>query len=104
MAVLLLKAKHGSGYVPPACTGVFDRRPLPRPVRVDWIERLVAEDHRRLRRRPLYCPDISTTRGQMATFIVEDIQPAVGDRMKQRSRVLVSCLTAASLAAQRPSR
>ena len=33
MAVFLLKSEHGSAYVPPPCTGVFDGRPLPEHVR-----------------------------------------------------------------------
>ena len=29
MAIFLLKAKYGSAYVPPTCTGVFDDVPCP---------------------------------------------------------------------------
>ena len=31
--VFLLKAKHGSSYTPPACTGIFSDVPCPSPVR-----------------------------------------------------------------------
>ena len=42
MAVFLLKAKHGSTYVPPACTGDFADVACPSPF-ADWIEQLAAE-------------------------------------------------------------
>ena len=70
MAVLLLKAKHGSGHLPPACVGLFDDVPCPSPF-ADWIEQLYAEgitggcsvDP------ALYCPADATTRGQAAAFL-----------------------------------
>ena len=42
MAVFLLKAEHGSAYVPPACTGDFDDVACPSTF-ADWIEQLAAE-------------------------------------------------------------
>ena len=42
MAVFLLKAEHGSAYLPPPCTGVFSDTPCPGPF-TDWVERLAAE-------------------------------------------------------------
>ena len=45
MAVFLLRAKHGSSYVPPACTGLFadvSCAPPKHPF-VDWIEQLARE-------------------------------------------------------------
>ena len=42
MAVFLLKAKHGSAYVPPPCDGDFADVPCPSPF-ADWIEQLAAE-------------------------------------------------------------
>ena len=47
MAVFLLKAEHGLGYTPPACTGQFADVPCPSTF-ADWIEQLAAEgDHGR---------------------------------------------------------
>ncbi len=73
MAVFLLKTKYGSTYVPPACTGVFDDVPCPGGAAVDFIERLAAEQITGgcQASPPLYCPDNSSTRGQMAVFIVK---------------------------------
>ncbi len=73
MAVFLLKTKYGSSYVPPACTGVFDDVPCPGAPAVDFIERLAAEQITGgcSAMPPLYCPDNSSTRGQMAVFITK---------------------------------
>ena len=73
MAVFLLKSKYGSGYVPPACTGVFDDVPCPGAAAVDFIERLAAEQITGgcSVSPPLYCPDTSSSRGQMAVFITK---------------------------------
>ncbi len=73
MAVFLLKTKYGSTYVPPACTGVFDDVACPGGAAVDFIERLAAEQITGgcSAMPPLYCPDNSSTRGQMAVFIVK---------------------------------
>ena len=44
MAVLLLKAEHGSGYVPPSCAGIFADVPCTPGVGFpDWIEELASE-------------------------------------------------------------
>ena len=73
MAVFLLKTKYGSSYVPPACAGVFDDVPCPGAPAVDFIERLAAENITGgcSVSPPLYCPDNSSTRGQMAVFITK---------------------------------
>ncbi len=73
MAVFLLKTKYGSTYVPPTCTGVFDDVACPGGGAVDFIERLAAEQITGgcSVMPPLYCPDNSSTRGQMAVFIVK---------------------------------
>ena len=42
MAVFLLKTKYGSGYTPPACTGVFPDVACPSQF-ADWIEQLAEE-------------------------------------------------------------
>ncbi len=73
MAVFLLKTKYGSSYVPPVCTGVFDDVACPGAPAVDFIEELSAEDITGgcSAMPPLYCPDGTSTRGQMAVFITK---------------------------------
>jgi len=75
MAVFLLRAEHGSSFLPPACAGIFqDVECTPAPAfAVDWIERLYAEGVTGgCNSNPrLYCPDNPNTRGQMAVFLVE---------------------------------
>jgi streptogramin lyase len=70
MAVFLLKAEHGSTYVPPACTHVFADVPCPSPF-ADWVERLAAEGITGGCGGGNYCPDSPNTRGQMAVFLVK---------------------------------
>jgi len=72
MAAFLLKAEHGAGYAPPACSGLFQDVACPSPFAA-WIETLFAE---RITggcqaSPPLYCPDSPNTRGQMAVFLVK---------------------------------
>jgi hypothetical protein len=70
MAVFLLKAEHGSSYVPPACTppGQFADVPCPGQF-TDWIEQLAAENITGGCGGSNYCPQNPNTRGQMAVFI-----------------------------------
>jgi hypothetical protein len=70
MAVFLLKAKHGSDYEPPSCTGIFDDVPCP-GVFADWIERLFAEGITGGCGPGRYCPDSPVTREQMAVFLLK---------------------------------
>ena len=70
MAVFLLKAKHGSGYVPPPCDGDFDDVTCPSQF-ADWIEQLAAEQITGGCGGNNYCPLNNNTRGQMAVFIVK---------------------------------
>ena len=72
MAVFLLKAKYGSSYVPPECTGVFPDVPCPSQF-ADWIEQLAEEKITGGCGGGNYCPLNNNTRGQMAVFIVEDV-------------------------------
>ena len=71
MAVFLLKSKHGSAYVPPPCTGVFNDVPCPAGFAVDWIEQLAAEAITGGCGGGNYCPADPNTRGQMAVFLVK---------------------------------
>jgi hypothetical protein len=70
MAVFLLKASHGSSYVPPPCAGVFDDVACPSQF-ADWIEQLAAEQITGGCGGNNYCPLNNNTRGQMAVFIVK---------------------------------
>jgi hypothetical protein len=69
MAAFLLKAKYGSAYAPPACTGVFDDVPCP-SLFADWIEQLADELITSGCGGDNYCPLNPNTRGQMAVFVV----------------------------------
>jgi hypothetical protein len=72
MAVFLLRAKHGSGYVPPAPIGaMFLDVPGAHPF-ARWIEQLAREGVTGgCSSSPAqYCPDAPVTRGQMAVFLV----------------------------------
>jgi hypothetical protein len=70
MAVFLLKSKHGTSYVPPNATGVFNDVPV--GYWADkWIEQLAAENITGGCATGLYCPDDPVTRAQMAVFLVK---------------------------------
>jgi S-layer homology domain len=77
MAVFVLVAKEGTGYVPPACaTPVFADVPATNPF-CRWIEELA--------RRAVvsgcgggnYCPSSAVTREQMAVFVLRTLEPAL---------------------------
>jgi len=73
MAVFLLKAEHGSAYVPPACAAnptVFADVVCP-SLYADWIEQLAAEGVTAGCGGANYCPDASVTRKQMAVFLLK---------------------------------
>ena len=70
MAVFLLKAEHGSGYVPPDCAGIFADVPCPSTF-ANWIEQLAAENITGGCGGGNYCPLSNNTRGQMAVFITK---------------------------------
>jgi hypothetical protein len=70
MAVFLLKAEHGSTYLPPSCTGVFADVPCP-SLFADWIEQLAAEMITGGCGGGNFCPTNPNTRGQMAVFITK---------------------------------
>jgi RHS repeat-associated protein len=77
MAVFLVKAAAGPGYVPPACTGIFADVPCPSQF-ADWIEELY---HRGITAgcavSPLrYCPDSSVSNTQMAIFLLRSKEGA----------------------------
>ena len=70
MAVFLLKAEHGSAYVPPLCATVFPDVPCPSTF-ADWIEQLASESITGGCGSGNYCPGNPNTRGQMAVFITK---------------------------------
>ena len=72
MAVFLLKAKHGSNYVPPTATGAFQDVPA-NYWAASWIEQLAAEGITGgcSTSPKLYCPNTPVTRDQMAVFLVK---------------------------------
>jgi len=70
MAVFLLKAEHGSSYVPPDCAGAFLDVACPSPF-ANWIEQLATENVTGGCGNGNYCPLASNTRGQMAVFITK---------------------------------
>jgi hypothetical protein len=68
MAAFLLKARHGSGYVPPPAQGIFADVPASDPF-APWIEELAAEGVTAGCGGGDYCPNAPNTRGQMAVFL-----------------------------------
>lgn len=69
LAVLLLKAKHGAGYRPPAATGIFSDVPYLDPY-APWIEQLSREGITSGCGSSTFCPSKLASRGEMALFLV----------------------------------
>jgi CSLREA domain-containing protein len=70
MAVFLLKAEHGSSYVPPNCAGIFDDVLCPSQF-ANWIEQLFAEGITAGCGNDNYCPNNPVRRDQMAVFLLK---------------------------------
>ena len=78
MAVFLLRAEHGGAYVPPLPSGNVFYDVHVNDFAADWIEQLYAEGVTAgcappspgTGNLPLYCPNASVTRGQMAVFLL----------------------------------
>jgi hypothetical protein len=72
MAVFLLKALIGSGYTPPACTGIFGDVACPSQF-ADWVETLYNRGITAgCSTSPLlYCPAAPNVREQMAVFLTK---------------------------------
>jgi carboxypeptidase T len=70
MAVFLVVAEHGVGYIPPPPNGIFGDVPINNPF-APWIEELYNEGITAgCSATPLlYCPSNPVTRGQMAVFL-----------------------------------
>jgi len=73
MAVFLLKAEHGSDYVPSTCTGIYTDVACPSSF-ADWIEQLATEGVTTGCGGGNYCPDATVTRAQMAVFLLKTSQ------------------------------
>lgn len=70
MAVFLVRAKHGTSYVPPKATGIFHDVPI-NYWAADWIEEIAAEGVSGGCGNGNYCPTAAVTRDQMAVFLVK---------------------------------
>jgi hypothetical protein len=70
MAVFLLRAKYGSGYLPPAASGTVFVDVLASHWAGSWIEQLVSEGITAGCSTGLYCPIQAVTRDQMAVFLI----------------------------------
>ncbi len=70
MAVFLLKAKHGPGFLPPDCAGVFPDVPCDSPF-AKWVEQLAAEGVTAGCGGGNYCPADPVRRDQMAVFLLK---------------------------------
>jgi hypothetical protein len=69
MAVILLKARHGSGFVPPPATGIFPDVPAGHWA-AQWIEELARSGITSGCGGGNYCPSAPITRAQMAVFLL----------------------------------
>ncbi len=97
MAPFLLKAKHGSSYVPPACTGIFDDVPCP-SLFADWIEQLNAEEHHgRAAAEPPTARSTTPPAARWPCSSSKTFSPSVGELMKRLA--LLFWAAAAPLAA-----
>jgi hypothetical protein len=77
MAVFVLVAKEGAGYVPPACTTpIFNDVPASSPF-CRWIEELARRGVVSGCGGGNYCPTASVTREQMAVFVLRALDPAL---------------------------
>jgi hypothetical protein len=69
MAIFLLRAKHGSSYMPPPATGTVFADVPSHAFAAAWIEQLVAEGITGGCGGGNYCPNNPVTRSQMAIFL-----------------------------------
>ncbi len=68
VAVLLLRLKHGAGYIPPAAVGLFDDVPTGLP-QADWIEQLAGEGISQGCDADNFCPFQALTRDQLGVLL-----------------------------------
>jgi hypothetical protein len=70
MAIFLLRAKHGSSYIPPTATGTMFADVPANAFAASWIEQLANEGITSGCGGGNFCPNNSVTRAQMAVFLV----------------------------------
>ena len=70
MAIFLLRAKHGSGYVPPAASGTVFSDVSATYWAAAWIEQLASEGITGGCGSGSYCPEGIVSRDQMAIFLL----------------------------------
>ncbi|MCG6964784.1 MAG: carboxypeptidase regulatory-like domain-containing protein [Acidobacteria bacterium] len=75
MAVFLLKSKEGRYYTPPPAVGIFDDVPAGNGF-APWVEELAARGITSGCNAdpPLFCPNASLTRNQMAKFLLRTLE------------------------------
>jgi hypothetical protein len=73
MAILLLRGKYGSSYVPPATTNMWPDVPSTYWA-ANWCDRLGVEGISSGCGNGLYCPDLFVTRAQMAVLVQRTFQ------------------------------
>jgi len=69
-AVLLLRARHGVGYAPAPCVGLFSDLPCPGPF-TDWVESLFREAISGGCGGGRFCPDVELSRQQLAALLLK---------------------------------
>jgi uncharacterized protein (DUF1800 family) len=84
MAAFLLKVYHGTGYAPPAATGVFSDVPISMPL-APWIEEVARLYVTVGCGGTSYCPNSSVTRGQMAVFMAKTFHRPEGTRFLEQA-------------------
>jgi uncharacterized protein (DUF1800 family) len=84
MGVFLLKIYHGTGYAPPAATGVFSDVPVSNPF-APWVEELARLSVTTGCGGSLYCPSNAVTRGQMAVFLAKTFHRAEAIRFLEQA-------------------
>ena len=84
MSVFLLKIYHGTGYAPPAATGVFSDVPVSNPF-APWVEELARLYVTTGCGGTSYCPSNVVTRGQMAVFLAKTFHRAEATRFLEQA-------------------
>ncbi len=76
MAVFLLRAEHGSSYVPPAATHTFSDMPVAGKEWMEpWVDQLYAEGITSgCGPGPTFCPETAVTRAAMAVFLLRALE------------------------------
>ena len=84
MAVFILAVYHGTGYAPPAATGVFSDVSIANPF-APWIEEMSRLAITSGCGPGIYCPNNDVTRGQMAVFLATTFHRPEATRFLQQA-------------------